>query len=328
MRATCEAYGDGLAKRLRVEPGPAVITQLRQNAIMAVTEIRRDDPLPTTVSSGQQVDAYGVMLLLRGKTAHQYWEDGRSILACGLRAGETCLFDLRRERRNFRLDERYHSLAFYLSREALNAIAEDVSAPRIGDLNHKPGFGIEDATMFRLGSSVLTALSRRDQANQLFVDHITLAAGIHIAQTYGGMQPVSRIAGRLAPWQERRAKEIISANLGGLPLADVARECRLSSSHFQRAFRRTVGMAAHKWLLSRRIELAKEKLRDGRSSLSDVASACGFSDQSHLTRVFNQLVGISPGAWRRMLGESGHYDSIASPDASLQRDHGNAGTGR
>jgi AraC family transcriptional regulator len=302
MMATNQAYGDGLAKRLRVEPGPAIITRLRQNAIIAVTEIRRDDPLPATVSS-QQEDAYGASLLLRGKPAHQYWEDGRQIPVCDLRAGETCLYDLRRETRLV-LDKPVHFLLFYLSREALKAIADDVSAPRIGDLNHKPSFGIEDATIFRLGSSVLAALSRPDQANRLFVDHVTLAVGIHIAKTYGGMQPVSRIAsGRLAPWQERRAKEIISANLGGVPLADVARECRLSTSHFQRAFRRTVGMAAHQWLLSRRIEVAKEKLRDGQSSLSDVALACGFSDQSHLTRVFNRLVGISPGAWRRVLDE-------------------------
>ncbi|HEY6831551.1 MAG TPA: helix-turn-helix transcriptional regulator [Pseudolabrys sp.] len=313
MMVTSEAYGDGLAKRLRVAPGPSIITRLRQNAIMAVTEIRRDDPLPATISSGQQVDAYGVMLLLRDKTAHQYWEDGRRILECGLRAGETCLYDMRRERRSYRLDERYHSLAFYLPREALNAIADDVSAPRIGDVNHKPGFGIEDATILRLGSSVLTALSRPDQANRLFVDHVTLAVGIHIAQTYGGMQPVSRIAsGRLAPWQERRAKEIISANLGGMPLADVARECRLSASHFQRAFHRTVGMPAHRWLLSRRIELAKEKLRDGRSSLSDVALACGFSDQSHLTRVFNQLVGTSPGAWRKWCSTNSEQEATSS----------------
>src|SRR5258708_19223392 len=110
------------------------------------------------------------------------------------------------------------------------------------------------------------------------------------------MRPVSRLAaGRLAPWQERRAKEIISANLGGVPLADVARACRLSTSHFQRAFHRTVGMAPHKWRLSRRIELAKEKLRDGRLSLSDVALACGLSDQSHLTPASNQLVSISHG---------------------------------
>jgi AraC-like DNA-binding protein len=62
-------------------------------------------------------------------------------------------------------------------------------------------------------------------------------------------------------------------------------------------------MAPHKWLLSRRIELAKEKLRDGRLPLSDVALACGFYDQSHLTRVFTRLAGTSPGAWRRVLDE-------------------------
>jgi AraC family transcriptional regulator len=302
MMATSEAYGDGLAKRLRVEKVAAITTRLRKNVIIAITEIRRDNPSPA-ISSTQQQDAYNVGLLLRDKPAHQCWEDGRRTSVCDLRAGDTCLYDLRRERRVL-LDKPCHFLLFYLSREALNAIADDVSARRIGDLNYKPGVGIEDATIFGLGSSVLPALRRPDQANRLFVDHVTLAVGIHLAQTYGGMRPVSRIAsGRLAPWQERRAKEIISANLDGVPLADVARECRLSTSHFQRAFRRTVGMAPHKWLLSRRIELAKEKLRDDRLPLSDVALECGFGDQSHLTRVFTRLVGTSPGAWRRLLDE-------------------------
>jgi AraC family transcriptional regulator len=326
--ATSEAYGDRLGKRHRVENAPTIITRLRKSAIMAVSEIRCDDPLPAIVGSSQQEDAYlvGLLLPVQGekasgasahllprcsvlswwsvdKPSHQCWEDGRRTPVCDLRAGDTCLYDLKRDF-GVLLDKPYHSLLFYLSREALNAIADDVSAPRIGDLSYEPGSGIRDATICGLGSSVLPALGRPDQANQLFVDHVTLAVGIHVAQTYGGLRSVSRIApGRLAPWQERRAKEIISANLGGVPLADVARECRLSTSHFQRAFRRTVGMAPHKWLLSRRIELAKEKLRDGRSSLADVALACGFGDQSHLTRVFTRLVGTSPGAWRRVLDE-------------------------
>jgi AraC family transcriptional regulator len=75
----------------------------------------------------------------------------------------------------------------------------------------------------------------------------------------------------------------------------------LSVSHFSRAFRRTIGVAPHRWLLTRRVEVAKEKLRDRRFSLSDVPLACGFADQSHLTRVFTGRVGLSPGAWRRVL---------------------------
>ena len=49
-------------------------------------------------------------------------------------------------------------------------------------------------------------------------------------------------------------------------------------------------------------KVAKEKLRDGGLSLSDVALTCGFANQSHLTRVFTRMVGVSPGAWRRALG--------------------------
>jgi AraC family transcriptional regulator len=110
------------------------------------------------------------------------------------------------------------------------------------------------------------------------------------------------VRGGLAPWQVRRAKEILCANLDGrVPLQEVARECRLSVSHFSRAFRRSMGAAPHNWLLTRRVEAAKEKLRDDRLSLLDVALVCGFADQSHLTRVFTRIVGVSPGAWRRAL---------------------------
>lgn len=86
-----------------------------------------------------------------------------------------------------------------------------------------------------------------------------------------------------------------------MPLKDVARECRLSVSHFSRAFRRTTGVAPHNWLLTHRVDVAKETLRNTQLSLSEVALVCGFADQSHLTRVFTSMVGVSPGAWRRAL---------------------------
>jgi AraC family transcriptional regulator len=123
---------------------------------------------------------------------------------------------------------------------------------------------------------------------------------VHIAQTYGGMRPMSRPArGGLAPWQERRAREILRANIKcGVALKEVARECGLSVGHFSHAFRRTLGVTPHKWLIEQRIAQFKEKLRDGGLSLSAVAAECGFSDQSHLTRIFRQAVGC---AWRRAL---------------------------
>jgi AraC family transcriptional regulator len=73
--------------------------------------------------------------------------------------------------------------------------------------------------------------------------------------------------------------------------------------HFSHAFRRTLGVAPHKWLIEQRVVLSKEKLRDDGLSLSDVAAECGFGDQIHLTRYFQRIVGVSPGAWRRALKE-------------------------
>jgi AraC family transcriptional regulator len=132
---------------------------------------------------------------------------------------------------------------------------------------------------------------------------VVLAVGIHVASTYGGMKPEqAAVRGGLAPWQQKRTLEILEANLGGeISTTLLAQECSLSASHFARAFRQSTGMAPHQWLLRRRVDKAKQAMRDTDDSLSDIALACGFADQSHFTRVFAKIAGVSPGSWRRQL---------------------------
>jgi AraC family transcriptional regulator len=300
--AMTEAYGQRLGEAVRVENAPAIVTRALRTADIAVTEIRCDNPLPQMSDPIQQEDAFILGLHLRDRPKWQYWEDGRRASVCDVRAGESCLHDLKREPRGL-IDKPYHALAFYLPRAALEAIADAANAPRIRDLRYKPGAGINDVTISGLGSLLLPALSHPDQANLLFLDHVLLALGMHVAQTYGGMRPLSRPArGGLAPWQERRATESLRANIKrGVALREVARECGLSVGYFSHAFCRTLAVAPHQWLIEQRVALSKEKLRDDGLSLSDVATECGFSDQSHLTRAFRQTVGVSPGAWRRAL---------------------------
>jgi AraC family transcriptional regulator len=213
--ATSDGYGQRLGERLRVESAPAIVTRALRKADIAVTEIRCDDPLPGMTGSIQREDAFLVGLQLRDFPHHEYWEDGQRAPVCDLRVGDLVFYDLKRDPVAL-LDKPHHSLLFYLPRAALNAIADDAAAPRIGDLNYKPGVGVNDAAISSLGSTILPALSHADQANRLFVDHVTLAAGIHLASTYGGLRPVVRpVRGGLAPWQERRAKEVLSSNLDG-----------------------------------------------------------------------------------------------------------------
>jgi AraC-like DNA-binding protein len=110
------------------------------------------------------------------------------------------------------------------------------------------------------------------------------------------LQPV----GGLAPWQLRRAQQMLLANIeANLPLRHVAKACGLSTSHFARAFKISTGVSPLKWLIALRIDLSRMTLTQSDISLVDVAGMYGFSDQSHFSRVFRRVVGKSPGAWRR-----------------------------
>ncbi len=110
--------------------------------------------------------------------------------------------------------------------------------------------------------------------------------------------------GGLAPWQARRVKAHIDANLDGpMTTADLAAITRLSPHYFARAFKQSFGVAPHAYVLRRRIERAREMMLVSNEALSHIAVACGFSDQAHFTRRFHQAVGATPHAWRtRMAG--------------------------
>jgi AraC-like DNA-binding protein len=86
---------------------------------------------------------------------------------------------------------------------------------------------------------------------------------------------------------------------GRIRLSEIARECGLSVSHFARSFKASFGTSTHQWLIQHRIDHAKELMSQTRLSLIDIAIQSGFNDQAAFTRTFHQLVGVSPGRWRR-----------------------------
>ena len=158
--------------------------------------------------------------------------------------------------------------------------------------------------MVSLARAMQAVLERPEQVSRVFVDHVNMAFAAHVAHAYGGMARRSLSSkGGLASWQQTRAREILESKLdGSIALKELARECGLSASHFARAFRHSTGLSPHQWLLERRIEKAKELLKQGDMPLSDVALTSGFADQSHFTRVFGSRVGVPPGIWKRNFG--------------------------
>ncbi|MET4513707.1 AraC-like DNA-binding protein [Bradyrhizobium sp. I1.7.5] len=98
----------------------------------------------------------------------------------------------------------------------------------------------------------------------------------------------------------KRACDRLDSDLSGkVALEQIATELGLSVSHFSRAFRISTGLPPHQWLLRQRVKAATQLMTVRNLPLSEIAISAGFANQSHFTRVFTQMVGVSPGAWRR-----------------------------
>jgi len=105
---------------------------------------------------------------------------------------------------------------------------------------------------------------------------------------------------------------------GGMPVArlnrvvdfirqECSRELRLwelshlagmSPHYFCQLFKQSTGLSPHQYVLRQRIERAKEYLRNSRLTASQAAEATGFADQSHFTKVFRRIVGVTPMQFR------------------------------
>jgi AraC family transcriptional regulator len=165
--------------------------------------------------------------------------------------------------------------------------------------------GDENAASARVGHLVMRAValfeSNREVAWRCLVDAWTLLGGE--SEAIGAIAPPLQSTlrpGGLAAWQAKRVVEYIEDNLGSkMGVRDVSDLVALSPGHFSRAFRQSLGSPPMAYIAARRIERAKLMMTSTRERLTDIALACGFSDQSHLTRCFRRVVGMSPGRWRR-----------------------------
>ena len=290
-------FGETLARRFRAESSYLVTTGHRRTPL-AVTRVRRDAPGHGLTDPLSIDKAFSVSLQLRAQEKRELFLAGRSIHRGGYGARTTAIVDHEEEPQAY-LASPFDTLHFYVSRAALDEIAYDNGARRVDTLTCERG--VLDETVWHLGMALLPAIERPSEVSQLYADHQLLATHTYFAFAFGGMR-VARFSrpGGLAAWQLRRVKELIAADLSApVAMSDLAQACGLSVSYFARAFKQSVGMPPHQWLLEQRVERARQMLNRPDASLAEVALVCGFADQSHFTRVFKNIMGASPGAWRR-----------------------------
>lgn len=292
------AYGERIAERFRLEAPPPLVVKNLTKVGFAATRLVAAAGHGMTLPIPRE-DAFLVMLQLRDFPSHELWLGGKPLKTDPYRKGTFSVVNLELEP-SAHLTAALDCLHFYMPRAAIERIAEESYATRMDGFQCHPGVAHEDAVVRHLGLALLPALERPHEVNQVFVDHVASAMHLHMARAHGSLREPAPSERGLARWQLRRALELLSANLAGdVSLSSVAAACNLSLSHFTRAFRRSTGVPPHRWLLARRVEVARVMLHDTDQPLAEIAGACGFADQSHFTRVFRQHVGVSPGAWRR-----------------------------
>src|SRR3546814_14649525 len=93
------------------------------------------------------------------------------------------------------------------------------------------------------------------------------------------------VRGGLAPWQIKQLRTHITENLASpIALEELAAICRLSVSHFSRAFKTSFGEPPHSYIMRHRIEGAKRLMLEQQDGLRQLALACGFDDAWHFRR--------------------------------------------
>jgi AraC family transcriptional regulator len=277
-----------------------LVTSTRRHTQLGITRLRCERPGRVLSLPVPREDAYLVTVQLRHIPYVEMFAGMRHAYSGPYAGGFTTFLDLHRDPIAYLING-YDSLQFYLPRAALNELADEQGARPVSELSKPDHIEFDDPVIRHLALGALPALEHPERVTPLFIQHLALALGVHVLQNYGGVgasrEPVN---GGLAPWQLARATELLREHLdGNLPLAQLAAECSLSRSHFTRAFKASTGLPPHQWLLARRVDRAKDLMRTTDMPLSEIALACGFSEQAHMTRVFSRSVGVTPSAWRR-----------------------------
>lgn len=185
-----------------------------------------------------------------------------------------------------------------ISPDALQGTLAELELPATDGIYCAPGQS--DPVLGHLAQALLPSLAAPSMAAALFVDHVVGAMQMHLVRRYHGGTPRDRRSRGLSRTELARAKEMLAAGLDGqILVGDIAAACGVSRSHFIRGFRAATGVTPYHWLLRQRVARARDLLVQSDLPIADVAVSCGFSDQSHMTRVFTRITGSTPGAWRR-----------------------------
>jgi AraC family transcriptional regulator len=300
---SANAYGAQMAKYFTMNQPPHVAIDSAVSVVrpqLAITRLIARSGIPERTASIPSEKAYVVSVHLNHANSGEWelWTDDKYTKTGAWPVGGVAMCDLE-SNSSIRNPGSIDWIHYHVPRATLDSLSDDAGVPRAKRLYCV--YGTPDPTLHHLTQTILPCLNRPEMFPQLFMDSFTLMICSHLVGRYAQThEAFPQFKGGLAPWQRRRVVDLFHKHLDGeLRLETLADECGISVSHFARSFRRSFGTSAHRYLILKRIEIAKALLSDTNNSLVEVAAHTGFSDQAAFTRAFANVVGATPAKWRR-----------------------------
>lgn len=194
-------------------------------------------------------------------------------------------------------------------------LSRDLVFGTVGEVDSRPGrrlalpyrAGFHDPLLAQVSLALRQELAMPTPTGKAFARSAAQLLAVHLTRAYTGSD-LSRadavcLPGELTARQIEQVETYIQRHLGeDVSVEALARVVGFSPYHFARLFRRTTGFSPHQWVVHQRVARAQWLLKQTELPLAQVAAACGFADQSHLTLVFKQQLDCTPGAYRRQAG--------------------------
>ncbi|GAP97982.1 helix-turn-helix domain-containing protein [Leptolyngbya sp. NIES-2104] len=177
----------------------------------------------------------------------------------------------------------------------LSQLAAEVSGKETVEL--LPLLSAPDPLIHQLALALKSELESPQVGGKLYVDTIAQTFALHLLRNYTSSQPrsVPSTLHGLPQHKLQQATDYIQDALDrDLSLAELAAVVQMSPFHFAHLFKQSTGLAPHQFVIRCRVERAKELLLHSSLSIADIAVEVGFANQSHLTRHFRRIVGVTP----------------------------------
>jgi AraC family transcriptional regulator len=163
-------------------------------------------------------------------------------------------------------------------------------------------FGFKDPVLEGLCLGLKNEVEEGGKNGAHYSETLATSLAVHLVRKYGRKTEQYPVAQTVPHQRIRLAMEFIHENLSNdITLDRIAASARLSPFHFSRTFKQATGLSPHQYVTHERIEHAKKLITEGELALSEVATACGFCDQSHLNKHFKKITGVTPGEFARSL---------------------------